>query len=224
MCAGPVGLVLDGGSGRQRDLQDPSRTQCHQDTHKEQQGPINGSQYCGSSHGHVPGGHNSPSTCTASSEWSPARSKLYKPAASPHADAQEQSASGSGWHIPSPALRALAEDVQRPEDLVQAAISHNKIESTYQVSHKSTVAGLGHRRDLGEVRQLGDAPQSHSPAGWRASSEEKDVFIDVGATMFNETVFVSTASTEDEPLGEPTVSQNEACSRDASEPHKTFTF
>ena len=107
---------------------------------------------------------------------------------------------------------------------MQAAISHNEFESTYQVSHKSTVAGLGHLRSLGEVRQLSDAPQSHSPAGWRASSEEKDVFIDVGGTRFNETVFVSTASTEDEPLGGPTVSQDETCSRDASEPHKAFTF
>ena len=98
---------------------------------------------------------------------------------------------------------------------MQAGLSHNEVESAYQVSHKSTVAGLGHLRSLGEVRQLSDAPQSHSPAGWRASSEEKDVFIDVGATRFNETVFVSTASAEDDrPLEGPTA--DETCSRDAS--------
>ena len=86
------------------------------------------------------------------------------------------------------------------------------------------MAGLGHRRDLGEVRQLGDALQSHSPAGWQASSVEKDAFIDVGTKRFSESVFVSTASTEGEPLGGPIVSQDETCSRDASESHKAFTF
>ena len=107
---------------------------------------------------------------------------------------------------------------------MQAGLSHNEFESAYQVSHKSTVASLGHHRDRGEVRQLDDTLQSHSLAGWQAGSMEKDAFIDVGTTRFSESVFVSTASTEDEPLGGPTVSQDETCSRDASEPHKAFTF
>ena len=123
-----------------------------------------------------------------------------------------------------PALRTLEEVVQRPEDLVQAGLSHNEVESAYQVSHKSIVAGLGHHRDRGEVCQLDDALQSHSLAGWQAGSMEKDAFIEVGTTRFNESLFVSTEVAEDEPLEGPTVSQNETCSRGASEPHKAFTF
>ena len=123
-----------------------------------------------------------------------------------------------------PALRILEEVVQRPEDLVQAGLSHNEVESAYQVSHKSTVASLGHCRDRGEVRQSGDALLSHSPAGWQACSMERDAFSEVGTTSFNEALFVATEVAEDDPLGGPTVSQNETFSRGASEPHKAFTF